>query len=136
MLIEIRVLQRNKYVCYQSKTNTCATRVKQIHMLPEENKYMCFHVHNTLKQYEQAGYPQPKNPQGLFERSSKPLSAFLTSLLREELYTHLSKSLLVSTRLILVFRLQYLFTLPILGIIPAVHLKGTLDFDRVLHFDR
>ena len=104
---------------------------KQIRVLPEKNKYVCFHIHNTLKQYEQAGYPQPKNPQGLFERSSKPLSAFLTSLLREELYTHLSKSFLVSTQLILVFRLQYLFTLPI----PAVHLKGALNFERVLRFD-
>ena len=62
----------NKYACYQRKTNTRAL---------EENKYACFRVHNTLKQYEQAGYPQPKNPQGLFERSSKPLSTFLTSLL-------------------------------------------------------
>src|SRR5436309_13725077 len=71
---------KSKYACY-SKTNTRATRAKQKRVLPEENKYACFRVHNTLKQYEQAGYPQPKNPQGLFERLSKLLSAFLTSLL-------------------------------------------------------
>ena len=67
-----RATRANKYACYQRKTNTCA---------PEENKYMCFHIHNILKQYEQAEYPQPKKPQRLFERSSKPLSTFLTSLL-------------------------------------------------------
>ena len=121
-----RATRANKYACYQRKTNTRAL---------EENKYACFRVHNTLKQYEQAGYPQPKNPQGLFERSSKPLSTFLTSLLWEELYTHLSKSLLAPTRPTPAPRLQYLFTLPILGIILAVHLKGALNFEWVLHFD-
>src|SRR5436305_11923716 len=81
-------------------------------MLPNQTNTTCFHIYRTSKQYEQAGYPQPKIPQGLSKRLS---STFLTSLLQEDLYASLFKSALVST---LIFRFRYLFAIGIPKVQP------------------